>query len=85
VKLVPAITRISVDLDFPSIYGITATPNVYSFTGSKHVLEIDVRAPLKDHVKLERVARQLVEDLQLGVSIKVSRGGAISTRLEPLK
>jgi succinyl-diaminopimelate desuccinylase len=25
VKLVPAITRISVDLDFPSIYGITAT------------------------------------------------------------
>ena len=75
VKLVPAITRISVDLDFPSIYGITATPNVYSFTGYKHVLEIDVRAPLKDHVKLERVARQLVEDLQLGVSIKVSGGG----------
>jgi len=75
VKLVPAITRISVDLDFPSIYGITATPNVYSFTGSKHVLEIDVRAPLKDHVKLERAARQLVEDLQLDVSIKVSGGG----------
>jgi succinyl-diaminopimelate desuccinylase len=34
-----------------------------------------VRAPLKDHVKLERVARQLVEDLQLGVGIKVSGGG----------
>lgn len=34
-----------------------------------------MRAPLKDHVKLERVARQLVEDLQLGVSIKVSGGG----------
>jgi succinyl-diaminopimelate desuccinylase len=75
VKIIPPITRISVDLDFPSIYGITATPNVYSFTGSKHILEIDVRAPLKDHTGLEKVVKQLIEDLQPSLRLRVSGGG----------
>ncbi|MEM1610512.1 MAG: M20/M25/M40 family metallo-hydrolase [Sulfolobales archaeon] len=74
-KAVPPITRISTEMDFPSIYGITATPNVYSFTESKHVLEIDVRAPLKDHSRLERVVKQIIEDLELDLKVSVSGGG----------
>jgi len=75
VRAIPPLTRISLEPDFPSVYGITATPNVYAFTGSKHIIEVDVRAPLKSGDKLEEAVKELVEDLQLGVRARVSGGG----------
>lgn len=74
-KAIIPITRLSVEQDFPSIYGVTATPNIYYSTGSKHVLEIDLRAPLRDKEKLEKALRSIVEDLQVNISIRVSGGG----------
>lgn len=47
VKTLLPLTRIAVEPDYPSMYGVTATPNVYRFLGDRHIIEIDVRAPLK--------------------------------------
>ncbi|MEM2552045.1 MAG: M20/M25/M40 family metallo-hydrolase [Sulfolobales archaeon] len=75
VKTLLPLTRISVELDFPSLYGVTATPNMYYTDGSKHVFEVDVRAPLKDSSKLERAVKNLLEDLSVRIRYRVSGGG----------
>ncbi|GAY25045.1 hypothetical protein ATG_02480 [Desulfurococcaceae archaeon AG1] len=74
VKALLPLTRISVELDFPSLYGVTATPNMYYMDGSKHVFEVDVRAPLKDSSKLERAVKNLLEDLSVRIRYRVSGG-----------
>ena len=74
-KAIIPVTRLSVEQDFPSIYGITATPNIYYSTSSRHIFEIDLRAPLKDREKLEKAVRSIAEDLPGDIVIRVSGGG----------
>lgn len=47
IKTLLPLTRILIMPEYPSMYGVTATPNVYRFSGDKHIIEIDVRAPVK--------------------------------------
>lgn len=75
VKILLPITRLSLELDFPSMYGVTITPNIYYTDNSKHVFEIDVRAPLKNHERIERAVKSLLEDLSLKARYRVSGGG----------
>ncbi|MGC9009870.1 MAG: hypothetical protein ACP5I7_04565, partial [Sulfolobales archaeon] len=30
--------------------GVTATPNIYRYDGTNHIIEIDVRAPIKKNI-----------------------------------
>ncbi|MEM0043684.1 MAG: M20/M25/M40 family metallo-hydrolase [Sulfolobales archaeon] len=61
-SLIP-LTRGLVEPDFPSLYGVTVTPNIYRFDGEYHVIEIDLRAPLKDAGR-EKISRYLSEILR---------------------
>lgn len=74
VKALMPLTRLSVEHDFPSIYGITVNPNVYRKENGIHILEIDIRAPLKTSKKLEESIEKIIGEYLSDARIKVSSG-----------
>ncbi|MET1128910.1 MAG: M20/M25/M40 family metallo-hydrolase [Thermoproteota archaeon] len=70
--LIPA-TRVLVEADFPSIFGLTATPNVYTYSNGLHRITVNVRAPLTSPEKLEASLKEVLGEFE-GVSFSVSGG-----------
>lgn len=62
VKALTPLTRPLIRPWFPSFYGLTATPNVYSRSGEDHVIVVDLRAPLGDSGELEKAYSQIFEE-----------------------
>ncbi|MEZ0290235.1 MAG: M20/M25/M40 family metallo-hydrolase [Sulfolobales archaeon] len=62
-SLIP-LTRLLIEPDFPSVYGVTATPNVYKFDGVYHQIDIDIRAPLglSGRVKLDKYVSIILKE-----------------------
>ena len=75
VKLLLPLTHIMIEPDYPSVYGVTATPNIYRYINDTHVIEIDVRAPLKKGVDpLKKYVSSIVREYLPSASFSVYGG-----------
>ncbi len=63
-KLVLPITRLPIEVDMISEFGVNVTPNLYEFNGEEHNLVFDIRAMLKDVSKLSGSLNNLINDLR---------------------
>ncbi len=75
IESVLPITRCPIKTDFFSEYGITATPNYYSYENEEHTLEVDIRAMTIDIKRIENSIKQVIENMELKAQLNV-RGGA---------
>ncbi len=75
IKLLIPLTRISIDLEYPSQYGVTATPNIYRYDGTNHVIEIDVRAPIKKNIdSIKRYVANIVKEYMPSATFEIHGG-----------
>jgi len=75
IKLLIPLTRISIELDYPSQYGVTATPNIYRYDGNTHVFEIDVRAPIKKNIdNIKRYVAGIIKEYMPGAIFEIHGG-----------
>lgn len=75
VRAVLPVTRIRVRPRLYSDYGLTVTPNVYSFDGGVHRLTIDIRAMDADPGEVRDAVREVLEEHGLGSAAVEVRGG----------
>lgn len=75
------LTRCSISVDYQSDYGVTITPNYYTFNGGYHILTLDVRAMTSSIESIRRAIEETIRRVKLHVSVKVTGGvGYLYTR-----
>jgi len=74
-QMIVPLVRAPVPADLYSDFGISITPNMYSYDGSVHRLVFDVRAMLRDKGKLENVLRSVVEENNPEAELRVEGRG----------
>lgn len=75
IELIVPLTRCSIEADHFSEYGITVTPNFYSYLGGQHILDVDIRAMTLDIERVRRSIMNILRNLDLKVELEV-KGGA---------
>jgi len=74
-KAVVPLVRAPVRAEKYSDYGVSITPNVYSFENGRHVLRLDVRAMSRSEKAIESAIREVIEFNAPGAEVDVRSNG----------
>ncbi len=70
-----ALSRVQLPVEKPSEYGVSITPNMYTLENGIHKLVFDIRAMISDKGRIERVFREVVEELGYELDVEVKGSG----------
>ena len=74
IKSIIPMTRAAINPELYSDYGVTVTPNIYTYTDNIHKLVLDVRVMSRDSVRVMDVFSEIVGENIPSASVKVTGG-----------